>query len=264
MRSLVFFMLFSFISSMGQESILLIKGDFDTFTTDELGNIYALHEDELKLYRATGELWIRNSIKTMGTINAISAFYSLKPMLFSQEMQQVAVLDNTLAVQGDVIWLNRLGFEQATLVSPSVQNHFWVYDQLDMQLIRVNRQWERTSSTGRIDQLLGISPDPVGIVEYDNWVYLNDPLNGLLVFDLFCTYSKTIPVTNAKDIQIRKDGIYFLTEGKAWRYDRLHFESKEIRLSKEPITRVRIENNRILFLTRTGIHSVLRKDLNNK
>ncbi|HMC97313.1 MAG TPA: hypothetical protein VKG92_06670, partial [Flavobacteriales bacterium] len=35
-----------------------IPGHFDTFTTDELGNVYALHGDVLELYNAQGRSWL--------------------------------------------------------------------------------------------------------------------------------------------------------------------------------------------------------------
>ena len=52
---------------------------------------------------------MRNSVKTFGRINTLDAFYSLKPMVFSQEQGQLAMLDNTLSLQGSVLNLPRNG-----------------------------------------------------------------------------------------------------------------------------------------------------------
>src|SRR5690606_15817142 len=109
-----------------------IEGRFDTFTTDELGNVYALRGDELELYGPAGESRLRNSVKTFGRIATIDAFYSLKPMVFSPEQGQVAVLDNTLSVQGDVIHLPRQGWPQVVLACMGVQNTFWLFDQREL------------------------------------------------------------------------------------------------------------------------------------
>jgi hypothetical protein len=247
-----------------QDSPPLIPGDFDSFAADELRNIYVLKGDELKLYRPDGELWIRNSLKTMGAITTMDVFYSLKPMLYSEQMQQVLVLDNTLSVQGDVISLNRRGFAQASLVAVSVQNHFWVFDKLEMELTRVDRQWNRTATSGRLDQLLGITPEPIEIVEFDNWVYVNDPKNGVLVFDLFGTYSKTIPIMNASNIQVRKNTIYYLKDSALWRYDRVHFRMDQVMTTPTGLLDFSIGKERILYLTEQGIHRIAREDLNNK
>ncbi len=118
----------------------VIEGRYDAFTTDELGNVYALRGDELALFNPRGESWLRNSVKTFGRIAVLDAFYSLKPLLFSAEQGQLAMLDNTLSLQGSVINLPRSGFPQVVLACASVQNHFWFFDQRERELIRVNSQ----------------------------------------------------------------------------------------------------------------------------
>ena len=116
-RSHFALMLVTSTAAFGQvDSTVVIKGAFDRFTTDELGNVYALRGDELFLYSPEGKMLARNSVKTFGEITCIDAFSSLKPMVFSRSMGQLAVLDNTLSVQGDGIGLPRSGFPQVTLV----------------------------------------------------------------------------------------------------------------------------------------------------
>jgi len=253
---------FTFQALCAQDT-LLIKGNFDSFTTDELGNIYATSDDEIMLYRPDGQFWMRNSIKTIGDIHSMDVFYSLKPMLFSRELQQVAVLDNTLAIQGDLIWLNRRGYPQVTLVASSVQNKFWLFDQLDMQVIRVNRQWEQISASGRIDQLTGKSIEPLEMVEAENTLYVNDPEVGIIVFDLFGTYVKTIPIKGASAIQVRKRTIHYLKNDRLHVYDKMHFESA---LSDHVLVnprRFRVTKNYLMYLNDKGIHRK-QLDVNNE
>lgn len=193
---------------------VIIPGTFDTFTTDELGNVYALRGDVLELYNPKGQLLQRNSLKTLGRIGTIDAFYSLKPMVFAQEQGQLAVLDNTLAVQGSVIDLPRNGYPQVTMVCPSVQNSFWFFDQKELELVRVDAQLRPLARTGRLDQLIGFAPVPAQILELDNWLYVNDPKRGIIVFDVFGTYVKTIPIIGALSFEVRgKKLFYFHAEG---------------------------------------------------
>ncbi|HEX2617411.1 MAG TPA: hypothetical protein VHL57_07700, partial [Flavobacteriales bacterium] len=58
-----------------------IEGAFDAFTTDELGNVYALQGDVFHLFDAQGKQLARNSLNTFGTITRIDAFSSLKPLI---------------------------------------------------------------------------------------------------------------------------------------------------------------------------------------
>ena len=148
----------SVAAAQAPQDAVVIEGAFDRFTTDELGNVYTLQGDELKLFDAKGKRLIRNSLKTFGSITHLDAFSSLKPMIFSRPQGMLAVLDNTLAVQGDPVDLNRSGFPQVTLACMSVQNCFWFFDERLLQLTRVDNQLRTLSSTGRLDQLLGFTP----------------------------------------------------------------------------------------------------------
>lgn len=231
-----------------------IEGNFDAFTTDELGNIYALKGDELQLFLPSGRSWLRNSLKTFGRITTMDAFYSLKPMVFAQEQGQLAVLDNTLSVQGSVMNLPRLGYPQVTLACMSVQNHFWFYDQRDMALVRVDAQIRQVASSGRLDQLLGYSVQPLQMQEFDNWLYVNDPGRGILVFDLFAAYYKTIPIKGARSFEVRQGALYHYQRDTLFRYDMRTFQDDPLPVPQgvTPLD-MRMESGRLFVRTKDRI-----------
>lgn len=204
----------------------VLEGHFDLFTTDELGHVYTLKGDELELFDKRGRSWLRNSLKTFGRIQSIDAFYSLKPMVFSPEQGQLAVLDNTLSLQGSVTNLPRLGFPQVVLACMGVQNTFWFFDERDMDLKRLDGQLRQLSHTGRLDQLLGISPKPTGMQEYESRLYVNDPAEGFLVFDIFGTYVRTIPIRGADSFEVRRDRLFYFMNGTLYVYDMRSFASE--------------------------------------
>ncbi len=207
----------------------------DLFTTDDLGNVYVLRHDELELYNAQGRSWLRNSVKTFGRIRTIDAFYSLKPMVFSPEQGVLAVLDNTLSLQGSIIELPRQGFPQVTLACMSVQNGFWLFDQRDLSLLRMDAQLRTLANTGRLDQLLGFTPRPIGMQEHESRLYVNDPAEGILVFDLFGTYMKTIPIRNASSFEVRDKALFFFADGKFQAYDMRSFEVMDVPIPDPPV-----------------------------
>ena len=248
--SQVFFvpLLAAAIPVAGQQpvSTRVIEGRFDAFTTDEMGNVYALRGDVLELYDRQGQSWLQNSVKTFGRITAIDAYYSLKPMVFSPEQGMVAVLDNTLSLQGSLLSLPRSGFPQVVLACMSVQNHFWLFDERDLQLIRVDNQLRPVANTGRLDQLLGFTPRPLGMTEHENWLYVNDPGTGILVFDLFGTYARTIPITGATCFMVRDKLLFFLKDGVMSAYDMRSFDISTVPLRDLPEGRIldaRFERN---------------------
>lgn len=230
---------------------LSIPGQFDTFTTDELGHVYTVHGDVLEIFDAQGRSWLRNSVKTFGTITSIDAFYSLKPMVFSREQGQLAVLDNTLSVQGSVMSLSRGGYPQAVLACMSVQNNFWFYDEREMALMRVDGQLRELANTGRLDQLLGFTPKPVALQEHDSRLYLNDPEQGILVFDLFGTYMRTIGIKGVRSFEVRGEQLFFLDAEGAHVYDMKAFITDPIPTAlPDGITLrdMRVERGRVYML----------------
>lgn len=230
----------------------VIEGRFDVFTTDEMGNVYALRGDVLELYNSKGASWLRNSVKTFGRITHIDAFYSLKPMVFSPEQGQLAVLDNTLSLQGSVLNLPRDGFPQVVLACMSVQNSFWFFDQRELSLIRVDPQLRKLANTGRVDQLLGISFAPTSMQEFDNRLYVNDPSEGILVFDLFGTYAKTIPLKDVESFEVRNGVLYYFSKGHLFVYDMLSFAITEHPLAADvqgQVLEVRVDRGRLFQRT---------------
>lgn len=232
-----------------------IEGRFDTFTTDELGNVYALQGDELRIFDTRGRSWLRNSTKTFGRIGSIDAFYSLKPMLFAPEQGQIAVLDNTLSLQGSVINLPREGYPQVTSVCMSVQNHFWFFDQRDLSLIRVDAQLRVQATTGRLDQQLGFAPEPSSMLEHESRLYVNDPAHGILVFDLFGTYMRTLPVKGASSFGVRDQALWSFGSAGLQAMDMRSFELGSIPLPADAgtVRDVRIERGSLFVLTAEGI-----------
>ena len=114
-----------------------VTGAFDLFTTDELGQLYTLHGNDLDLYDQHGKHLAHNSFNSFGPISRIDAFSSLKPMIYSRAQGQLAVLDNTLSMQGGPTNLIARGLPQATLACMGVQGCFWFFDERDLQLIRL-------------------------------------------------------------------------------------------------------------------------------
>lgn len=231
-----------------------LPGRSDTFTTDEMGNVYVLRGDELELFDRRGSSWLRNSVKTFGRIHHIDAFYSLKPMVFSPEQGQLAMLDNTLSVQGSVINLPRQGYPQVVLACASVQNSFWFFDERNMELQRVDAQLRPLAATGRLDQLLGITLKPAQMQEADNMLYVNDPIQGILVFDIFGAYYRTIPILGASRIEVREGAVFFFRNGVLSRYDKRSFDIVDMPMPEGIVALdARVERGRIYVRTEEDI-----------
>src|ERR1700740_422215 len=128
--------LFSFSKDGGKPKY--IKTKFDSFTTDNLGNIYLVSNDEIKKYNKKGELLKKFSNKKAGKIFSIDASNALRILVFYKDQSQVLILDSQLTQNGDVIDLLNMNLEQSDLICSSFNNGMWLYNRQNAELVRLD------------------------------------------------------------------------------------------------------------------------------
>ena len=161
----------------------------------------------------------RYSDRTLGYITSIDVTNPLKIAVFYYNQTQIVFLDNTLSKQTQKIALETTPYDQTQLVCSSINSGVWLFDQRSFQLVRLSEKLVEIQKTINIAQLVGKSIEPSLLSEKNNWVYLYDKNLGLLVFDIFGTYLKTIPIKNAKNIQVTDEAVFYEEEKQLIRYD---------------------------------------------
>lgn len=207
-----------------------IEGEADMIRVDNLANLYRINQSELIKYDENGKLLFRYSDKQLGNIGSVDVSYPLRLLVVYPNLNFLALLDNTLSNYRGTINLLDYDIGMGILACTSVQNHFWIYDAMRFSLLRTNENFKTISSTGNLSQILGIELNPTAVKEYANKVYLNNPKTGILVFDVFGTYIKTIPITEITNFQVLDNEIIYFSKGDLMRYNILNFESKAVEL----------------------------------
>ena len=238
---------------------LIVNADF--FSTDNLGQLYLIKGDQLFKYDKNGSLLFTYSNKVLGQITYLDASNPLRLLLYYRDFGQIEFLDDALSLIGSQINLEEKMMGQSTLACTSTNDEMWIYNPLDFRLIRVNQNMQISYESININQLSGLNILPNFMIEYNNWLYLNDPNFGVLVFDLFGTYSKTIPIKGLSSFKIENQQLVYFKEGKLISYDLISFSenefslpkmasgAKDIRVEKgEKLLAVFKENNVELFL----------------
>lgn len=225
-----------------------IEGLADKIEIDNLNNIYKVRNTEVFKYNKKGELLFRYSDKQLGNIGNIDVTYPLRPLLVYPELNYLVILDNTLSNNRGKVNLLDHNIGLGVLACSSVQNHFWFYDAMQFALIRTDENFKQVSSTGNLAQILGIDLNPNSMTEYANKLYVNNPTTGIMVFDIFGTYIKTIPLTSITDFQVFENEIVYLKNNTLIRYNTLLFESKEIELPYI-CKSAQIQKNSLILLT---------------
>lgn len=226
-----------------------IETEADFICFDNLLNMYVVRHSELVKYDKNGVFLFRYSDRQLGKIGAVDVTFPLRPLVMYPDINYAAILDNTLSNnRGRINLLNR-GIDMGTLGCTSVQNHFWFYDAMSFSLIRVNENFNRVTDTGNLAQVLRIADlQPNFLTEFANRVYLNNPSTGILVFDIFGTYIKTVPIIGLEEFQIDKGEVVYFKGGNLFRYDLTNYTERGIPLP-ENVLQALMQKNRIALRT---------------
>lgn len=256
MRKLIFFFLLVSYSAFSQSSkyklITSIETNAGFFTTDNQCNIYIVKKDELIKYNKAGKQLCKYSNKRYGDISFVDASNMLKILVFYKNFSQVVFLDNMLSMNGEPLSFDKMGL-QVSLVGASFNNGMWIYDQQNFALTQLNTAYETVHHTENLNNLLSIELQPDKITEHDNKVYINNPATGILIFDIYGTYYKTVPVKNAKEFQVIGDQIYYMTENKIKAYNIKTTEESEFNAPVNDFLGFRIEVETLFLRTANGI-----------
>ena len=217
-------------------------------TTDDLGNVYLAKGDVLEKYDSQGNLLKNFSNKTLGSISFVDAHDPLKVLLYYRSFQQVLLIDNMLSGSGNSVSLDAIGYGQTSLVCTSHNNGFWIYNPQQSELIRFDQNLQKTQQTGNIAQITGTRIDPGFITEQNNLIFLNDSAAGILIFDIYGTYSKTLPLKGLDKFQVFNEQVFYLKNGKLKSYDLKTLEEHELSLPEGDVLNVRTEKEKLYLL----------------
>jgi len=246
------------ISGNGQIKFELLN-EFSTstkdFTTDHLNKIYLIENNQVFKLNYAGDTLYTYSNKTLGNINYLDVNNTLRPILFFKENARIVVTDNTLSAQQHSYSLEDLDLYQAQLIATSlVDNGIWIYDQELFQLIKINKEFERIYESGNLEQILQKdSLNPSQILEHKDHVYMVCSKQGVLVFDIYGSYIKTVPVLNVAEIQVENDIIYYQKEGNYYGYGLIDFQEVKIQLPFSSFEKIRLEKDRLIVLSKNKI-----------
>ncbi len=237
------------------EVLFTIQGKFSLLEVDNLQNIYLLDErNELVKYTADGREQFRYPNSTLGTIASVDASNPLLLLVFFPAYQNVLLLDRTLSPAGQFN-LFRAGLLEASAVALASDNHLWVFDAVDFRLKKLDRSGEVMLQSADLSLALGKQIRPTAMREYQQLVYVNDPTEGILVFDVFGKYLKTLPLKEVQDFHFIEGEMRYLQKGQLHAFDLLSLQDRLVQLPaaiKQP-KMVRTTGDRLFVLDAAGL-----------
>lgn len=248
----LFSFLFIFCSAIRDGYTLINSIPFSeaTFlTTDKLGNAYVIIENQLLQFDLKGKPKANYSENNLGALRFVDAGNPMKILLFYPDFARLILLDSKLSPQS-TINLRELKINQPLTACNSKENGYWVYDREDDQLKKLDQNLQIIQKSGNLTQEIGYQIQPGIMVEDNGFVYINNPSSGILVFDRFGAYYKTIPFKNLVNFQVIEKDILFINNNKLFRFDSSSLSETEVLLPQHDLIRTaRIEQHQLYLLT---------------
>lgn len=194
---------------------------------DSFGNIYVVSDNEIIKYNASGVLQKKFSNKRYGKIDFVDAMNPLKILVYYKDFQQILFLDNQLTETSAMISIESLGYEQTGIVCSSSNNSFWLYDKQNNELSRFNSELKSVVKTGNLNRILDLDIKPNFMQEHNNYLYLNCPNEGVLVFDIYGTFYKTIPLKKLLEFNVVNGDLFYYENKTLKQYQTKTFNTIE-------------------------------------
>jgi hypothetical protein len=230
-----------------------LETECNQFAIDPLGNIYIINGQNIQKYSSNLQKIADYSNVFLGNISFIDVSDPLRILLYYREFNQVVWLDNYFQEIRSPVRLDDLGIEQAVILCSSSLNGFWVFNQLNNQLQYFDMNLNKTHESISLNPLIG-EMKPNSMTEKNRMVYLNFPGIGILTFDQFGTYSRTLPVFPDNYFQVTDESIYYLQQDLFKRYDLEAFTEEKIILPDTlALKAVTIQPEYLYILKKDGI-----------
>jgi hypothetical protein len=229
-----------------------IPANVTFFTSDILGNFYVVQKKALTKYDEKGNILNTYDNKNLGDITSVDVSDPLKILVYYKDFNQVVFLDNTLSVSGSPILLEELGIAQSSCACTSYSNAFWVFDNTLSRLVRFDKNLVIQNQSDNLAQEPGLTA-PCYMIEKNGSLFISNPLNGILIFDKYGTYNKTLPIPGVNSFQIIDNKMFYLSVDMLKSIDLLTYGDNSIALPETGVIGVQFNKEMLYLVNKTGI-----------
>jgi len=242
---LSYIILFFSFSLMAQKEIKITAS---SVYFDHLGNIYSLNKETLnKQNTQAKDLQYQNSF--LGNISLIDVSDPLRILLFYKDANQILFLNNELSPINEPINLDELSLFDVDKVCNASINGFWVFNKIEKRLIFFDKQLKKKYQSMDLSSFVNNDQAIVEMKMFGDKIYLNIPDRGLVIFDMFASYIKTIPLKKVSDFQVFSQAILYATDSSVYLFDKQKLETKKIIATQSPIKKIYYTNSVLFYFS---------------
>ena len=176
-------------------------------------NAYIISEkNEILSFGPQGETLGRYTNDKLGAAGSIDCSNPSAILVWYPDFHTVVWLDASLTELGRLD-LRKFDLSNANILAAGSDQTLWVYDDVNFQLKNIDKMGKTRYSSQNLTQILGKTPKPNGIQEYEQSVFMGDESTGFYVFDKFAQYQKTIVAATVRGFQVTDNKLRYFDEG---------------------------------------------------
>jgi len=231
-----------------------IPGFFQSVEVDEQGAIYLVNDQKhLVKFDASFDSTYTFDVKS-AEVDFVSPQNSLKVLTFNKGLNSVQFLDKTLSPSVDELNLDDAGFPLVEALGMSRDNNFWVFDQDQQALKKLDTKMNVIVNSGNLINITTKNWSPIRLKEFGERVYVNDTLNGLIEFDFFGSYIQTIQTKIKSNFYVMKDKLWFLRNDSLITHDLIFHNEQGIKLPQKNIKEFAYYRSQFYLLTQEKLY----------
>lgn len=171
---------------------------------DNLQNLYLISPKGQikKLNQKLDSVAVFNNIRQYGTIASIDVSNPLKIVVFYKNFSTILVLDRFLNVKA-TLDLRKQNILQASAVALSFDNFFWIYDELENKLKKLNDNGELVFESTDLRLVFNEIKPIEKIIDSEGKLYLYNKHQGLMLFDYYGAFKKKFAFLGYQNLFIK-------------------------------------------------------------
>ncbi len=238
------FLISSFQLSYSQDFVIK---SYEKINIDHLGNIYKTNKDNFSLISGSKTKEYQNNF--LGNIYSVDISNPLRILIFHKDANQIIFLNNELSIIGDAINLDDIGIPDISATCSSQINGFWIYNNLYNRIEFFDDKLNKIHSSIDLSEYIGTSENIQNLKMNNGKLYLQVSDIGILIFDMFGTYIKTIPLKEINSTEIFSKSILYTKKNKVLSYSFDTLESSIIYEDNKPIRFAKIVGDQLYTLS---------------
>lgn len=218
---------------------MCVSGTFFPITTvdtkatsiaiDNFSNFYLIEDKKIQKYSSDGKYLFPYEEFRYGKIGSLDVTNPMKLIVYYPDFSTAVTLDRFLSPLNTYNFF-QFGYQNITAVASSTDGRIWFYDNVDFKLKKIDETGKVFRESQPLNVILEETPNPNFLLERDLKVYVNDPEIGILVFDIYGSYSKTIPLKGLKKFQVLQEQIVYFENNSLNSYNTFTLEAKTLNL----------------------------------